>query len=68
MLGSFQYGADGSLTFYIQEASPGTAKEANWLPAPDGPFYAILRIYMPAPEVLNCTWKKPQMYPVAAKR
>jgi hypothetical protein len=68
MLRSFQYGADGSLTFYIQEASPGTAKEANWLPAPDGPFYAILRIYMPAPEVLNGTWKKPQMYPVAAKR
>ena len=63
MLKSFKYGSDGSLTIYVQKGSPGAAKEANWLPAPDGPFYAILRIYMPAPEVLNGTWKKPQMQP-----
>jgi hypothetical protein len=49
----------------VQKDSPGVAKDANWLPAPDGPFYAILRIYMPAPEVVNGTWKKPQMQPVA---
>jgi len=63
MLKSFKYGSDGSLTIYVQKSSPGAAKEANWLPAPDGPFYAILRIYMPAPEVVNGTWKKPQMQP-----
>ncbi len=63
MLKSFKYGSDGSLTIYVQKGSPGAAKEANWLPAPDGPFYAILRIYMPAPEVVNGTWKKPQMQP-----
>ncbi len=63
MLKSFKYGSDGSLTLYLQKDSPGTAKEPNWLPAPDGPFYAILRIYMPAPEVVNGTWKKPQMQP-----
>jgi hypothetical protein len=67
MLMSFKYGDDGSLTFYVQKSSPGSAKGANWLPAPDGPFYAILRIYMPAPEVINGTWKKPPMQPVAEK-
>ncbi len=63
MLKSFKYGSDGSLTIYVQKDSPGPAKQANWLPAPDGPFYSILRIYMPAPEVVNGTWKKPQMQP-----
>jgi len=36
---------------------------ANWLPAPDGPIYAILRIYMPAPEVVRGAWKKPRLQP-----
>ena len=67
MLKSFKYGGDGSLTIYMQKDSPGAARESNWLPAPDGPFYAILRIYMPAPEVVNGTWKKPAMQPVAEK-
>ena len=64
MVKSFKYGSDGSLTIYVQKDAPGAAQEANWLPAPDGPFYAILRIYMPAPEVVNETWKKPQLQPV----
>jgi hypothetical protein len=63
MLQSFKYGSDGSLTLYVQKDSPGAGKEANWLPAPDGKFYAILRLYMPAPEVVNGTWKKPPMQP-----
>lgn len=67
MLKSFQYGSDGSLTFYVQKDSPGSEKEANWLPAPNGPFYAILWIYMPAPEGLNGTWRKPPMEPTAEK-
>jgi hypothetical protein len=67
MLKSFKYGADGSLTIYVQPSSPGVSKASNWLPAPDGPFYAILRVYMPAPEVLNGTWKKPPLQPLAAK-
>ena len=29
--------ADGSLTIYVSAKSPGADKEANWLPAPDGP-------------------------------
>ena len=66
-LKSYKYGPDGSLTFYIQKDSPGKDKESNWLPAPDGPFYAIYRVYMPGEAVLNGTWKKPQMQAVAAK-
>jgi hypothetical protein len=60
-LKSYRYGPDGSLTFYIQKNSPGKDKESNWLPAPDGPFYAVYRVYMPGDAVLNGTWKKPQM-------
>jgi hypothetical protein len=65
-LKSYKYGSDGSLTFYIQKNSPGKDTESNWLPAPDGPFYAIYRVYMPGEAVLNGTWKKPQMQPVVA--
>ena len=60
-LKSYKYGADGSLTFYVQKNSPGKDKESNWLPAPDGPFYCIYRVYMPGEAVLNGTWKKPPM-------
>jgi hypothetical protein len=66
MLKSFKYAPDGSLTFCIQKTSPCAAKSSNWLPAPDGPFYAIFRVHMPAPEVLNGTWKKPPMQPASA--
>jgi hypothetical protein len=66
-LKSYKYAPDGSLTFYIQKNSPGKDKESNWLPAPDGPFYAIYRVYMPGQAVLNGTWKKPQMQPVPLK-
>jgi hypothetical protein len=63
MLKSLKYGPDGSLTFYVQKNSPGSAKTSNWLPAPDGPFYTVLRIYMPATEVLDGTWKRPLLQP-----
>ena len=39
--------ADGSLTIYIQNKSPGADKESNWLPAPDGPIYLVMRLYWP---------------------
>ncbi|HVW03890.1 MAG TPA: DUF1254 domain-containing protein [Vicinamibacterales bacterium] len=51
---------DGSLTLYIQSASPGPDKEDNWLPAPkSGPFKLALRLYVPKASVSNGTWKPP---------
>ena len=61
MLETFKFGEDGSLTLYVQKDSPGTDLEPNWLPAPDGPFYTAIRIYLPKPEVLNGTWKQPPL-------
>ena len=67
MLKSYKYGADGSLTFYVQKDSPGTAEQSNWLPAPDGPFYAILRVYLPEEQAQDGTWKQPPMVSVTSK-
>ena len=60
MLPGLKFNDDGSLTIYIQNESPGADKEANWLPAPDGPAFMVLRIYWPKEEVLDHTWKAPQ--------
>lgn len=58
-------GKDGSVTLYIQHASPGKDKEPNWLPAPAGPFFLVLREYWPKPAALDGSWKPPQAVRVA---
>jgi hypothetical protein len=63
-LKSYKYGPDGSLILYISHNDPGTAKQSNWLPAPDGPFYCVFRVYLPGDTVLDGSWKKPQMQAV----
>jgi hypothetical protein len=50
---------DSSLDIYLQNASPGADKESNWLPAPQGGFNLILRMYLSQPQVLNGTWQYP---------
>jgi hypothetical protein len=60
MLPSLLRDPDGGYTFYVQHQSPGVDKEANWLPAPEGPFQLVLRLYWPKPDALNGTWKAPQ--------
>lgn len=53
------FNADGSLDVYIQHDSPGAGKEANWLPAPAGPFTMNLRLYLPRREALDGRWTPP---------
>ena len=60
----FQIEADESVVFYIQKDSPGAEKEANWLPAPDGPFYIVLRLYGPEDEALEGKWTPPAVQKV----
>ena len=54
-----KFNDDGSLTIYIQQASPGPDKEANWLPAPTGEFRMAMRLYWPKQEAADGTWKPP---------
>ena len=53
MLPDLKKNADGSLTLYLQKDSPGADKESNWLPAPDGPVYVVMRLYWPKEVALN---------------
>ncbi len=61
MLPSLAKDPDGGVTIYVQYQSPGPEKEANWLPAPDGPFQMILRLYWPKQEALDGTWHAPKV-------
>ncbi len=63
MLPELKRDADGGLTLYLQPESPGKDKESNWLPAPNGPFFAVMRLYWPKEDALNGTWKAPQLQP-----
>ena len=65
MLPAMKKNPDGSLTIHIQKDSPGKAKEANWLPAPNGTVYLVMRLYWPKdapPSILPAgegTWSPP---------
>jgi hypothetical protein len=65
MLPGMKKNADSSLTMYLQKDSPGADKESNWLPAPNGPIYLVMRLYWPKtepPSILppgQGTWKPP---------
>jgi hypothetical protein len=65
MLPGLKKNPDGSLTLHLQNASPGADKESNWLPAPKGEMYLVMRLYWPrteAPSVLppgGGSWKPP---------
>lgn len=72
MLPGMKKNADGSLTLYIQNKSPGTDREPNWLPAPAGPIYLVTRLYWPKetpPSILPAgkgTWQPPGVVRVAS--
>ena len=59
---NFVVNVDGSVDIYLQANSPGKDRELNWLPAPEGKFSVMLRLYWPKdtpPSILDGTWKPP---------
>jgi len=61
MLPGLKADADGGYTLYVQNQTPGTDKEPNWLPAPAGPFFLVMRLYWPKPEAVDGKWKAPPL-------
>ena len=58
---TMKLGDDGSLTLYVQSASPGADKEANWLPAPKDDFSLYIRADWPKPELTEGQWTPPHV-------
>jgi hypothetical protein len=59
---NLQRNPDGSVDILIQNASPGAARESNWLPAPAGKFVLMMRLYWPHehdPSILDGSWTIP---------
>ncbi|MCF6388594.1 DUF1254 domain-containing protein [Mycobacterium sp. MBM] len=50
---------DGGYTLRIQHDAPEPEQQSNWLPAPEGPFVVVLRLYWPGPDALDGTWRAP---------
>jgi hypothetical protein len=61
MLPQLHRDADGGLTLLIQNESPGKDQEANWLPAPKGPFAMYMRLYWPKEAALDGQWTAPKL-------
>jgi hypothetical protein len=55
--------ANLSLTITISAGRP-SGSSTNWLPAPDGPFNLVLRVYAPGTAVTSGRWQPP---PVVAQ-
>ncbi len=59
--------ADGSVDLYLQHENPGPEKESNWLPAPEGKFILMLRLYWPKetpPSIIDGSWAIPPVVKV----
>jgi len=60
MLPDLKRDADGGLTIYVQNESPGAELESNWLPSPKGPYAMYMRLYWPKEEAMSGAWKAPK--------
>lgn len=49
---------DGGLTLLVSHAPPA-AESSNWLPAPAGSFYLVMRMYCPRTDALS--WRIPPL-------
>jgi hypothetical protein len=63
----WKYDPDGSLDLYVQNENPGKDKEANWLPAPKGPFNLTMRLYAPKSDALTGKWNPPPVVRVESQ-
>jgi hypothetical protein len=59
----FNLNPDGFVDLYLQHEPPVGNPQANWLPAPEGNFNLMLRMYWPKETVLNSTWERPAVLP-----
>jgi hypothetical protein len=59
----FNLNPDGSVDLYLQHEPPVDNLQANWLPAPEGNFNLILRMYWPKEAVLDGSWEPPAVHP-----
>ncbi len=51
-------GADGSLSLLLQSERPDQL-DSNWLPTPEGPFWLVLRAYLPGESMMKGEWQPP---------
>jgi hypothetical protein len=57
--------SDDGLTIYLQPGSPSKEREPNWLPtSAEHPWFVILRMYLPHPEVIQAKWECPGITPL----
>lgn len=61
---ALQRDADGALSLHVSHREP-PGPRSNWLPAPDGPFYLILRLYHPQERMLKGQYRFPEMERIA---
>jgi hypothetical protein len=59
-------GDDGSVTIVVSASRP-TKTDVNWLPAPAGAFSLVLRVYDPAPRVLDRSWSPPVIQAISSR-
>ncbi len=57
--------ADGGLTFEFGSQPPRDGRTAHWLPAPEGHFYLVLRVYRPLPAYEH--WAPPPLVRLPAQ-
>jgi len=50
---------DGALEIYLQCENPSADKESNWLPAPEGNFFVVMRMYNPGDEIIGGLYRLP---------
>ncbi|PSB07302.1 hypothetical protein C7B62_20320 [Pleurocapsa sp. CCALA 161] len=54
-----KYNKDGGLTLHLQKPTPLDAEVSNWLPAPDGYFYIVLRLFGPSEDAIEGNYTPP---------